>query len=134
LLEVANAKRDPGHVLDGQSLLPLLEGSGSLKREALFWHYPHYHHSTPAGAIRQGHWKLIEFFEDNHVELYDLDKDIGETHNCAAEEPEKAKELQQKLTAWRASVNAAMPSPNPDYDPAREKEWGQPRPAKPQKK
>ena len=59
----------------------------------------------------------MEFFEDNHVELYNLTQDIGETKDLAAEEPERARELTEKLHAWRESVSAQMPSPNPDYDP-----------------
>jgi len=123
LLEAARAPGDPGHVLDGVSLLPLLEG-GRVERDPLFWHYPHYHHSTPAGAVRQGDWKLHEFFEDGRLELYNLRNDLGETRDLAQEKPAKAKELQQQLAAWRESVNADMPTPNPNYDPGRQHEWG----------
>jgi len=123
-LEAAGAQRDAGHVLDGVSLTPLLAQRGKPDRDALFWHYPHYHHSTPASAVRQGDWKLLEFFEDGHLELYNLRKDLGETRNRAEEMPRKAEELQQKLASWRKTVNAAMPTPNPDYDPARQHEWG----------
>ncbi|HOZ45383.1 MAG TPA: sulfatase [Candidatus Hydrogenedentes bacterium] len=124
LLDACGAKADPAHILDGESITPLLRGDGAMRRDALYWHYPVYHHSTPAGAIRQGSWKLIEFFEDNHVELYNLDNDIGEEHDLAAEMPERAQTLRDQLAAWRQSVNAAMPKPNPNYDPARAGEWG----------
>jgi uncharacterized sulfatase len=90
----------------------------------LYWHYPVYHHSRPAGAIREGDWKLIEFFDDDAIELYNLRDDIGEQNNLAAAHPDKARSLQQKLATWRQSVNAAMPAPNPDFDPARRQEWG----------
>jgi arylsulfatase A len=123
-LEIVAAKADPAHVLDGQSILPLLTRSGTLKRDCVYWHYPHYHHSRPAGAIRQGDWKLIEFYEDGRLELYNLKDDIGEKNNLATKLPERAAELQQKLAAWRKSVGAKMPTPNPDYDPARAHEWG----------
>ena len=123
-LEIVNAAGDPGHVLDGESLVPLLKQTGKLQRDTLFWHYPHYHHSTPAGAFRQGDWKLIEFYEDNRLELYNLRTDIGERNNVAARISRKARELEQKLAAWRRSVNAEMPTPNPDFDPARRFEWG----------
>jgi len=123
-LETAGVKGDPSHVLDGESLLPLLKQTGELKRDAVFWHYPHYHHSTPAGAIRTGDWKLIEFFEDNRLELYNLKTDIGEKNNLAQEMPEKARELQWRLAGWRRSVKADMPTPNPDFDRARRYEWG----------
>ena len=123
-LEIVGAKADPAHVLDGQSILPLLRHSGTLKRDCVYWHYPHYHHSTPAGAIRQGDWKLIEFYEDGRLELYNLKRDISEKNNLATKLPERAAEMQQKLAAWRKSVGAKMPTPNPDYDPARAQEWG----------
>jgi arylsulfatase A len=123
-LEIVGTKADPRHVLDGESILPLLRRSGTLKRDAIYWHYPHYHHSRPAGAIRQGKWKLIEFYEDGRLELYNLKNDIREKTNLATNMPEKAAELQQKLAAWRESVGAKMPTPNPDYDPARADEWG----------
>ena len=74
--------------------------------------------------MRQGDWKLIEFYDDNHVELYNLAEDIGETKDLSSGMPAKAKEMQQMLAEWRASVDAQMPVPNPDYDPERAKEWG----------
>jgi uncharacterized sulfatase len=109
--------------LDGENILPLLKQTGMLERDAIYWHYPHYHHSRPAGAIREGDYKLIEFFEDGQLELYNLKRDIGEKENLAAKMPEKAAELQGKLAAWRKSVGAKMPIPNPNYDPARADEW-----------
>ena len=126
LVDIAGAPSPGGQALDGVSIRPLLAQSGGLNREAIYWHYPHYHHSTPAGAVRAGDWKLIEFFEDGRLELYNLADDISESRNLAAKFPEKALELREKLAAWRTSVNAAMPVPNPDYDPARAHEWGKP--------
>ena len=123
-LEIAGAKGDPGHVLDGESIVPLLKQTGTLERDAIFWHYPHYHHSTPAGAIRQGDFKLVEFYEDGRLELYNLKNDIAEERNLAAEMPQRAQELQHALAEWRRSVGAEMPTPNPDFDPARAHEWG----------
>lgn len=112
-----------GQALDGVDLAPLLRDD-PLDREAIFWHYPHYHHSVPAGAVRAADWKLIEFYDDGHVELYNLAEDIGETNNLADAMPEKARELRERLAAWRNEVDAAMPEPNPDHDPARAGEWG----------
>jgi len=123
-MDIIGTGGDANHVLDSQSILPLLRQTGTLKRDAIYWHYPHYHHSRPAGAIRQGDWKLIEFYEDGRLELYNLKDDIGEKENLAAKMPEKAAELQGKLAAWRKSVGAKMPVPNPDYDPARANKWG----------
>ena len=122
-LEIVGAGADSSQVLDGENILPLLRQTGSLEREAIYWHYPHYHHSSPAGAIREGDYKLIEFFEDGRLELYNLKHDIGEKNNLAETMPEKAADLQRKLAKWRQSVRAKMPTQNPDYDPARANEW-----------
>lgn len=99
---------------DGVSLMPLLKDpSAKLERDTLFFHYPHYYATTsPVGAIRQGDWKLLEYFEDNHLELYNLKDDLAESKNLAQEMPDRAKELQQRLAAWRQSVGAQMPTPN----------------------
>ncbi len=102
---------------DGVSLVPLLKGSEALDRKAIYWHYPHYspQGGTPGGAVRSGNYKLIEFYEDNHIELYNLKKDISEKHNLSAEMPEKVAELRKMLHNWRKSVDAQMPIPNPQY-------------------
>ncbi|OHB82854.1 MAG: arylsulfatase, partial [Planctomycetes bacterium RBG_19FT_COMBO_48_8] len=128
-LEIVGARGDSNQVLDGEDILPLLKQTGTLERDAMYWHYPHYHHSRPAGAIREGDYKLIEFYEDGRLELYDLANDIGEKKNLATEMPQKATQLQQKLAMWRRSVKARMPTRNPDYDPARANEW-KPRPSR----
>ena len=121
LLEIAGQKEAARMSVDGTNLIPLLRQDGGLQREALFWHYPHYQHyqlggTTPYGAIRAGDFKLIEFFDDMRVELYNLREDIGEQRNLAAEMPAKADELRVRLHAWRMEVGAQMPSRNPDYD------------------
>ena len=97
--------------------VPLLTGSGRLERNTLGWFYPSYHHSTPAMALREGNLKLIEFFEDGRLELYDLSKDLGEKENLVELMPEKASELRARLSTMRQSVGARLPVPNPDYDP-----------------
>ncbi len=116
MLEMAGVGGDPGHIVDGENLIPLLKQSGSIDREAIYWHYPHYHITLPFGSVRKGDYKLIEYFEDGRLELYNLKEDIGEQHNLAHEMPEKAEELKKTLYEWRKSVNAQMMTPNPDYD------------------
>ncbi len=123
-LDMAGASKPAEQTLDGESLVPLLAQSGELERDAIYWHYPHYHHSSPAGAIRQGRWKLIEFYDDGRLELYDLENDIGEQVNLAERDSARAQTMQRNLAAWRESVGAEMPRTNPDYDPARAHEWG----------
>jgi arylsulfatase A-like enzyme len=100
---------------DGVSLRPLLEDpSARLGRESLYFHYPHYYPTTsPVSAVRSGNWKLLEYFEDNHVELYDLREDLAESRNLASSMPDRAAELRSRLEAWRKSVGARMPSANP---------------------
>jgi arylsulfatase A-like enzyme len=119
ILAMAGVRPAPGQVIDGESLVPLLKGDGILRRDALYWHYPHYSNQggRPGGAIRQGDLKLIEWYEDRRVELYDLEQDIGEQHDLAAEHPVEAARLRDQLAQWRESVGAQMPKPNPDYAP-----------------
>jgi len=119
LLEIAGAKGNAKHNanVDGVSLVALLRDPGSqLKRDAIYWHYPHYHPggATPYGAVRAGDWKLIEFYEDMHAELYNLKDDLGEKNDLAKKMPEKAAALRDRLHAWRQAVGAQMPTPNPN--------------------
>ena len=121
--EMAGAKL-PEQPIDGTSMVSLLKNpDSSLDREAIYFHYPHYHHSRPAGAIRMGDWKLIEFFDGSPLELYNLADDIGESKNLASEMPGKAKKMQAMLAEWRKETGARMPTPNPKYDPAHAAEW-----------
>jgi arylsulfatase A-like enzyme len=128
-LEMAGAPKPSGHLLDGVSLVSLLTQRQALKRKAIFWHFPAYlepyntkqqpWRMTPASAVRSGDWKLIEFFEDGRVELYNLKDDISETNDLAKTKPEKAKELHRMPIQWRKSVDAPVPTEkNPKYDPA----------------
>jgi arylsulfatase A-like enzyme len=104
---------------DGVNLTPVLAGAGSLPRDTLFWHYPHYHPggATPYGAIREHDLKLIEFYEDGRTELYDLAADPGEKKDLSEAKPGDARRLRSRLAAWRRDCGAQMPVPNPDYDP-----------------
>jgi len=121
LLELASATPPKDYPLDGESYARLLrEGDkAKLKRDAIYWHFPGYlgarasWRTTPAGAIRSGDWKLLEFFENGRLELYNLHDDIGEKKNLAKEMPEKTKELHDKLVAWRKDVKAPIPERKP---------------------
>lgn len=123
ILEIANLQNPNNHIVDGESLVPLLKGTGKLKRDSIFWHYPHYHPggATPYSAIRWKNYRLIEFFEDSRLELYDLSKDPAESHNLANENPQLAQELLKRLKDWRREVGAQLPGPNPDYSPQKDK-------------
>lgn len=103
--------------LDGISLVPVLKGGQATADRSLYWHYPHYSNQggRPGGAIRRGPWKLIEWYEDNRWELYDLDHDIGERTNVVSSHAETARELHSQLISWRKEVGATMPTDNPNY-------------------
>ena len=104
---------------DGVDISHLFRGQSRLSRDTLYWHYPHYSDQggTPSGAIRQGDWKLIEFFEDDHVELYNLALDPGEQYNFASSFAPTAEDLRSKLQQWRKETGATMPTPNPAFNP-----------------
>lgn len=121
ILSLAGVTESAASGLDGESILPLLKDPSSrLERNAIFWHYPHYHPggASPHGAIRVRDWRLVEFFEDMHVELYNLAKDPGETTDLAGTTI-ITNMLRQRLHAWRESVHAQMPTANPDYRPGK---------------
>ncbi len=126
MMELAGGAMPPDQAADGVSLVPLLTGGDTLGREALYWHYPHYHHCAPCGAVRKGDYKLIEYFEEGRLELYNLAEDIGEEHNLALEMPARAQELHRQMVDWRQTVGAKMPKPNPNYDPEKADVWGAP--------
>jgi len=120
LLELAGGKPAAGQTLDGASLVPLLRGGKTLPRERLFWHFPCYvGRATPSSAVREGTFKLIEFFEDGgHVELYNLRDDPGERRDLASLEPARSKALAATLHAWQRETRATLPTgENPAYDP-----------------
>ena len=108
----------PATDVDGRSAMAVFNPNGVAERD-LFWHYPHYSNQggKPGSAIRSGRWKLIEFFEDGHRELFDLTSDKSENRNLVGQHPQVVTELAEKLAAWRKSVGAKMMEPNPDYKP-----------------
>jgi len=130
ILEITGASGDANHNehVDGLSLVPLLKDpNANLARDAIFWHYPHYHaggdappghlSDGPYAAIRTGDWKLVEFYEDARVELYNLRDDLSESNDLAEKLPRKASELRRALDTWRTEVSAQLPTPNPNYRP-----------------
>jgi arylsulfatase A len=105
------------HEIEGVNLLPHLLNDEPLDRETLYWHYPHYHLGMPGGVIREGDYKLIEYYESGDLELYHLGEDPGEEHNLVLDNPETARELHRDLQNWRKNMQAQMPRPNPEYNP-----------------
>jgi len=136
ILEMAGVPVLEGKLLDGESIVPLLKGWGDLNRRAIFWHFPAYlqgkaegardpHFRTrPAGAVRAGDFKLIEYFEDGALELYNLADDTSEQNNLVDNMPDKAAELHQLMLDWRKEVNAPVPTElNPEYNPLSDQEF-----------
>ncbi|MBN2308550.1 MAG: sulfatase [Candidatus Hydrogenedentes bacterium] len=119
LLELLGVPMPDDEARDGVSLAALLGGGGAPGREAIFWHYPHYHGSTwtPGAAVRAGDWKLIEFYDLEKVEVYNLREDVAEQHDLAKAMPEKTRQLLDMLHRWQRDIGALLPQPNPDYAP-----------------
>ena len=116
VLEIIGTKNDIP--IDGKSFFPLIKGESdiSLQNRTLFWHYPHYYATTtPVSAIRDGNWKLLEYLGDEQIELYNLENDLGESQNLVNEEPQKAKELLEKLHNWMHDVDAQGVTLNPNF-------------------
>jgi arylsulfatase A-like enzyme len=113
LLEISGIPLNPEQHIDGISLASLLRTNQAPDRERIFWHYPHYGNQggSPGSAVRSGDWKLIHFFEDDRMELYNVVDDIGETENRASEEPALVDSLRSELNVWRDEVSARYPTP-----------------------
>lgn len=111
-LQMAGVKPSKDHIVDGQSILPLLTKGATPKREALYWHYPSETGkwvARMASAVRKGDYKLIQFYVDGRLELYDLKNDPSEKTNLASSMPGKVKELKKMLDKWKNEVNAEVP-------------------------
>jgi len=119
MLELAGLAVEPDLHRDGASLKKLLEGGAddALSGRALHWHYPHYHGSgwTPGAAVRVGDWKLIEFWEQDEVELYDLANDVGEQNDLSQSNPARVIELREIMQSWRTDIGATLPAANPQW-------------------
>ena len=115
ILEVLGLRARPRQHLDGVSLAPILNGTGAIERDALFWHYPHYNRhpqSAPVSIVRKGPWKLIAFLESGNLELYHLAKDLGEAKDLALIEQDRAQVLKKLLDDWKSQVGADPMLPN----------------------
>lgn len=121
LLAMAGLPLPNPTAIEGVDFTALLQGAPELEREAIFWHYPHYGNQggTPGSAVRSGDYKLIEFFEDGRLELYNLRTDLSESINLVDQEPEITSKLHHLLRDWRRAVEAKLPQPNPEYAPWR---------------
>lgn len=108
----------PKDKLDGIDFRPVLAGPSAAVQRPLFWHYPHYGNqgSAPGAAIRKGEWKLIEWFEDGKIELFNLKHDLAEQHDLSKAEPARVRALIEELHQWQKGVGAVFPSHNEDYD------------------
>lgn len=118
MLDMAGIELQPELHQDGVSLKRILgDADATLDRDSIYWHYPHYGNQggMPSSAVRSGDWKLIEWYEDKRVELFNLAEDLGEQNDLAAANPEKAKALLDQLHAWHEEVGARMPTPNPNH-------------------
>lgn len=120
ILEMTGLPAKPEQHLDGKSFASVLKGEEGFDRGSVFWHYPHYPNQggRPSGAIRSGNYKLIEFYDNGEMELYDLSKDIGEKHDLAKEQPELANKLKVEFDQWCKGIDASMPTKNPAFHPS----------------
>jgi len=127
ILDVSGVKapEDLGSEIDGISLMDHLLGEETTGRDAIFWHYPHYHleGAKPHSAIRKGDWKLLHVYEEAQPQLYNLKNDIGETNDLFAVRKDKAAELMSELNQWREKTGAQDPVFNNNYDPHNEESW-----------
>jgi len=119
LCEVAGVRPPAGQPVDGINLLPLWKNAAAhLGRDALFWHFPNgievagrpIVRTPPVGIVRAGNFKLIEWFEDGRLELYNVVEDMGEKNNLVRSLPDKTSELKAKLAAWRKETGATVQS------------------------
>jgi uncharacterized sulfatase len=132
-VDLAGGQFPQNQANDGRSLVGLMaDPNATLDREALYWHYPHYHHDRPASAVRMGDWKLVHYVDGTGDRLlFNLANDLSESNNLAERHPGRVKQLQSLLNRWRNEVVARMPIPNPHYDPDRAGLWYSVRDGKP---
>ena len=118
ICELTPAQIPRDRKIDGRSIVPYLQGKDEVSRRTLFWHFPHYWAGgvvTPYSAVRDGKWKMIKWYEDNTIELYNLEEDIGETNNLAEQYPDIVNKINTKLKKWLKETGGKLPKPNPEY-------------------
>ena len=116
LCSAAGIKNSTDEVVDGLNLLPLIKGENNVKRQSLFWHFPHYRGKiNPYSIIRNGDWKLIKRYDGKPFELFNLKNDLSEKNDLSQDMPEKVKELNEEIMIWLLKTNAKVPRANPDY-------------------
>ena len=116
LCSAAGIKNSTDEVVDGLNLLPLIKGENNIKRQSLFWHFPHYRGKiNPYSIIRNGDWKLIKRYDGKPFELFNLKNDLSEKNDLSQDMPEKVKELNEEIMIWLLKTNAKVPRVNPDY-------------------
>ncbi len=123
-LELTGGKRPKNQVLDGFSMLPALTENKYDSEREVFNHYPVYHHEQPMSAVRKGDWKIVENLVSGEFNLYNLKYDVNEMTDLKYSYPVKTKEMKTVLKKWQEDTKAAMPVPNPEFDPNRRYEWG----------
>jgi arylsulfatase A-like enzyme len=118
LLTLAGISVPPG--LDGQNIAPFLLGSGSLPERKFFWHFPHYNNQggRPAGAVRDGDWKFVTYYDTGESQLFNLKSDLSESQNLASQETAQIARLKKLHDDWLVAIDAQRNTPNPDFDPA----------------
>lgn len=118
IIEMTGSEMPEGKITEGLSLVSLLKGK-KIKDRALYWHFPHYSNhgmQSPGGAIRFGDYKLLEYFENNTVQLFNLKNDIEEQNDIAASDPKTTEKLRKMLHLWRKSIGINDMIPNPNYN------------------
>ncbi|MCP4452981.1 MAG: sulfatase [Planctomycetes bacterium] len=119
ILDMVGLSRTPLQHADGRSLASLVRGKTAFSRDAIYWHFPHYSNhgmQSPWGAVRSGRYKLLEYFENNSIQLFDLESDLAEQNDLSKTHPEIASQLLKKLHQWQKEVGAEMMGPNPGYE------------------
>lgn len=117
ICQAAGVGLPANRAIDGETMMPLLTQSGGMKRDAIYWHFPHYRGNIdPYSIIREGDWKLLKKYGKGTFELYNLKEDISETNDLAKQKPDKVKALNKKLERWLKETGAKVPIPNPNYE------------------